>query len=134
MKRLFPFKICYQAHAVTHIARPTNLHVTHAFLPDRWDEIGYFDIPACIDYVLAKTGWDKLVYTGHSLGTGLFFIAAIQHPQLNAKVHRMIALAPISSKHSLKSPFRLVAPLIQPAAVSEPELTTENQIKNLFAV
>ncbi|XP_046452950.1 lipase 3-like isoform X1 [Daphnia pulex] len=82
-----------------------------------WDEIGYYDIPACINYVLAVTGWDKLVYAGHSLGTGLFFIAMIQHPELNSKVHRMLALAPISSKHNLRSPFRLVSPIIARLAV-----------------
>lgn len=85
---------------------------------NRWDEIGYFDIPACIHYVLAVSGWDKLVYAGHSLGTGLFFIAMIRHPELNSKIHRMLALAPISSKHNLRSPFRLVSPMIARLAVN----------------
>ena len=92
----------------------------YPFVPNnlyRWDEIGYFDIPACIDYVLGSTGWDKLVYVGHSLGTGLFFIAMIEHPHLNAKIYRMFALAPISSKNNLRSPFRLISPILQPLAV-----------------
>jgi lysosomal acid lipase/cholesteryl ester hydrolase len=93
----------------------------------RWDEIGYYDIPACINYVLAVTGWDKLVYAGHSLGTGLFFIAMIQHPELNSKVHRMLALAPISSKHNLRSPFRLVSPIIARLAVLKIDLNPNSK-------
>ncbi|KAI9553842.1 hypothetical protein GHT06_019111 [Daphnia sinensis] len=90
-----------------------------------WDEIGYFDIPACIHYVLATSGWDKLVYAGHSLGTGLFFIAMIRHPELNSKIHRMLALAPISSKHNLRSPFRLVSPIIARLAVVMDKMPTK---------
>lgn len=37
-------------------------------------------------YVLEKSGWNKLIYVGHSLGTGVFFIAMIQHPELNLLV------------------------------------------------
>ena len=52
----------------------------------RWDEMGYYDIPATINYILATTGWPKLSYVGHSLGCGVFFIAMATHPKLNAKV------------------------------------------------
>jgi hypothetical protein len=38
----------------------------------RWDEIGRYDIPACINYVLRKTGSRKLTYIGHSMGTEYF--------------------------------------------------------------
>lgn len=38
------------------------------FLYYRWDEIGRYDIPACINYVLRKTGSRKLTYIGHSMG------------------------------------------------------------------
>lgn len=34
----------------------------------RWDEIGNYDIPACINYVLRVTRRERLVYIGHSMG------------------------------------------------------------------
>ena len=83
----------------------------------RWDELGGYDIPASLRFILSKTGFKKLSYIGHSLGTGIFFIAMIRHPELNQHIHKMIALAPITSKFNLRSPFRFVAPIIQPLAV-----------------
>ena len=73
-----------------------------------------YDVPAFIDYVLAVTKRPKLTYIGHSLGTAEFFIAMIQHPRLNAKIHKMIALAPISSKARLESPVRFIFPFLTP--------------------
>lgn len=56
----------------------------------RWDEIGRYDLPAAINYVLTTTGQAKLSYIGHSLGSGSFFIAMITHPELNSKIEIMV--------------------------------------------
>ena len=80
--------------------------------------MGFYDVPAFIDYVLAVTRHDKLTYVGHSLGTAEFFIGMIEHPRLNEKIHKMIALAPIASKAHLRSPVKFFFPFIQPIAVS----------------
>ena len=37
----------------------------------RWDEIGNYDIPACINYVLKVTRKERLVYIGHSMGNSI---------------------------------------------------------------
>lgn len=55
-----------------------------------WDEIGDYDIPATINYVLKETGRSKLSFIGHSLGCGVFFIAMVKHPELNAKIDVMV--------------------------------------------
>ena len=52
----------------------------------RWDEMGQYDLPASLDYVLRVTQQPTLIYVGHSLGCGVFFIAMATHPKLNAKV------------------------------------------------
>ncbi len=52
--------------------------------------MGRFDIPACIEYVLAMTGQSKLIYIGHSMGTAVFWVAMITNPQLNAKIELMV--------------------------------------------
>lgn len=33
-----------------------------------YDEMGYYDLPAVIDYVLATTDHSNLAYVGHSMG------------------------------------------------------------------
>ena len=73
-----------------------------------------YDVPAFIDYILAVSKRPKLTYIGHSLGTAEFFIAMIQHPRLNAKIEKMIALAPISSKANLGNALRLIFPFLTP--------------------
>ena len=65
--------------------------------PFRWDQLGKYDIPANINYILATNGQSKLVYVGHSLGSASFFIAMIKHPELKDKIDMMIALSPSST-------------------------------------
>jgi lysosomal acid lipase/cholesteryl ester hydrolase len=76
---------------------------------DRWDELGEYDVPAFINYVLSVTGQAKLVYVGGSLGSSIFFIAMVRHPELNNKIDRMFALTPLSSRRYSQNPFRRAA-------------------------
>lgn len=40
-----------------------------------WNEIGYYDLPAMIDYVLDFTGEGQLSYVGHSqVRLSIFFL------------------------------------------------------------
>ena len=45
-----------------------------------WEEMGTYDIPAIIDFVLAKTGQSQVSYVGHSEGTTQIFAAASLAP------------------------------------------------------
>ena len=83
----------------------------------RWDEMGKYDIPAVIKYVLKTTGRQKMIYIGHSLGCAMFFIAMIDHPKLNDKIELMIALAPASSMAYFKNYLRLFSPFVDQIAV-----------------
>lgn len=62
----------------------------YAIYEGRWDEIGKYDIPAVINYILTETGLSKLIYTGHSLGGAFFFIAMITNPELRDKIEMMV--------------------------------------------
>ncbi|XP_069680598.1 gastric triacylglycerol lipase-like [Periplaneta americana] len=65
------------------------------------DEGGVYDLPAVIDYILKKTGKEKIIYVGHSMGTTLFYIMMSQRPEYNQKITVMISLAPIAyTSHS----------------------------------
>ncbi|OXA52641.1 Lipase 3 [Folsomia candida] len=80
-----------------------------AFWDFSWHEIGKYDIPASIDYILATTGLKELNYVGHSMGTTAFFVAMSLRPEYNAKVRKMIALAPAVHLEGMKSPLRYMA-------------------------
>ncbi|XP_049877244.1 lipase 3-like [Pectinophora gossypiella] len=75
-----------------------------------WHEIGYYDLPAMIDYILNVTGKTTLKYVGHSQGTTIFFVMASEKPEYNAKVDIMVALSPVAFMSHTKSPVvRLLA-------------------------
>lgn len=64
-------------------------------------QIGIYDLPASIDYILEKTNQTQLHYVGYSQGTTLFFIMASVLPDYNQKITSMIAMAPaVIMKHS----------------------------------
>lgn len=70
-----------------------------------WHEIGIYDLPAMIDYVLEQTGQERLQYIGHSQGTTSFFVMAAEKPEYNDKIITMQALAPVAFMSNLRSPF-----------------------------
>lgn len=65
-----------------------------------WDfsfhEIGLFDLPAQIDYILAKRNRRSLAYIGHSQGNLAMFLLQSLHPEWALKVKPFIAMAPIA--------------------------------------
>ncbi|XP_011148565.1 lipase 3 isoform X1 [Harpegnathos saltator] len=70
-----------------------------------WHEIGYYDLPALIDYILDKTGHTKLYYIGYSQGTTVFYVMGSERPEYNDKVEGMISLAPVAYLANQKSPL-----------------------------
>ncbi|XP_058986296.1 lipase 3-like [Musca domestica] len=74
-----------------------------------WDftfhEMGKYDLPASIDYILTKTGYDQLHYIGHSQGTAVFWVLCSEQPQYAQKILSMHALAPIAYIADMKSPL-----------------------------
>lgn len=81
----------------------------------RWDEMGRYDIPACIDYVLDVTEQEKLAaYIGYSLGCTLFFIGAINKPRMNEQVDMMIGLGATSSIAHLDNFYYYLGLVVKP--------------------
>lgn len=77
-----------------------------------WDEIGRFDLPAMIDYILRVTNQSTLKYIGFSQGTTSFFVMASERPEYNDKISLMIALSPVVWMTHVKSPLlKLIAPI-----------------------
>lgn len=69
---------------------------SHKFWKFSWHEMGEYDLPAVIDYVLHTTKKDDLIYAGHSQGTTQFFIFNELHPEYESKVKGFLAMAPIA--------------------------------------
>lgn len=59
-------------------------------------EIGKYDLPASIDYILDESNYTQVNYIGHSQGTTSFFVMMSERPEYNEKVSMMIALAPVA--------------------------------------
>ncbi|CAG9768046.1 unnamed protein product [Ceutorhynchus assimilis] len=79
-----------------------------------WHEIGYYDIPATIDFILNVTNAAKLHYIGHSQGTTVFFVAMSERPEYNSKINVMIGMGPSALLSHIKQPFlKFMAPMFK---------------------
>lgn len=78
-----------------------------------WHEIGVYDIPSMIDYILTTTNSDKLYYVGHSQGTTVLFVMCSMRPEYNDKLIVAHALAPVAFMKHIQTPL---LPIAQSAA------------------
>ncbi|XP_072396620.1 lipase 3-like [Diabrotica undecimpunctata] len=76
-----------------------------AFWDFSWNEIGIYDIPTMIDYILKATGKSQVFHVGHSQGTTSFYVMTSERPQYNRKVKAHISLAPVAFMKHLISPL-----------------------------
>ena len=68
-------------------------------------DMGKYDTPAFIDFILAKTKQSKLTYVGHSQGTAQVFVGASLNPDFwDQRVNLFVALAPVASTHTINVP------------------------------
>ncbi|XP_071056614.1 lipase 3-like [Onthophagus taurus] len=70
-----------------------------------WHEIGLFDLPAMINYILDKTGYAKLHYMGHSQGCTTLLVLLSSKPKYNEKINLGVMLAPCSFMTNIINPF-----------------------------
>lgn len=69
-----------------------------------WDQMAEFDLTAMIDYVIDATGYPKLFFVGHSMGTTVFFATMASKPEYNDKIVVMAALGPAAYMTHMSSP------------------------------
>ncbi|KAN0027677.1 hypothetical protein ACTFIU_010650 [Dictyostelium citrinum] len=68
-----------------------------------FDEMGQFDLPCIVDYVINVTGNSKVNYISHSQGTTMGFIGFIEGNELTEKINTFFALAPVTRVTHCKS-------------------------------
>ncbi|EGV91924.1 Gastric triacylglycerol lipase [Cricetulus griseus] len=71
-----------------------------------FDEMAKYDLPATIDFIVQKTGQEKLHYVGHSQGTTIGFIAFSTNPTLANRIKTFYALAPVATVTYAQSPLK----------------------------
>lgn len=59
-----------------------------------WHEIGIYDIPASIDYILNHTNQSKLAFIGDSQGAAVILVTLSEVPEYNDKVSIAQMMAP----------------------------------------
>ncbi|XP_055527065.1 lipase 3-like [Wyeomyia smithii] len=70
-----------------------------------WHEIGVYDVPMMVDFILRTRSVEKLHYIGHSQGTTAFFVMTSLMPEYNEKIIKLHALAPAAYVYHLKNPL-----------------------------
>uniref|UniRef100_A0A8C3QKY2 Partial AB-hydrolase lipase domain-containing protein n=1 Tax=Cyanoderma ruficeps TaxID=181631 RepID=A0A8C3QKY2_9PASS len=79
-----------------------------------FDEIGKYDIPAELNFIMNKTGQKNVYYIGHSEGSAAGFIAFSTYPDLSQKIKAFFALAPVITTTHATSPLVMFTQLPQP--------------------
>lgn len=91
-----------------------NLNERMKYWTFSWHEIGIYDLPAMIDYILQKNiNFDKIHYIGDSQGTTAFFVMASELPEYNDKILTMNALAPVAFAANAKGLGKTFALIIE---------------------
>ncbi|CAG9769147.1 unnamed protein product [Ceutorhynchus assimilis] len=67
-------------------------------------EIGFYDLPAMINHVLAKSGTDKLTYVGLSQACPAFMVMSALRPEYSKKIVLANFLAPVTA-YAAKTKF-----------------------------
>ncbi|XP_060863539.1 lipase 3-like isoform X1 [Metopolophium dirhodum] len=73
-------------------------------------EVGKYDLPASIDYILAIANTSQLHYIGYSMGSCVFFIMGSERPEYQPKIRSQISLAPVAFLSNTRSSLRFMAP------------------------
>jgi len=81
-----------------------------AFWKYSFDEVAKYDIPAVIDMMLEKTGYEQIIYIGHSMGTTVSFSLLSTQPKYNKIIRAALELAPVARLDYVRSPIKLLAP------------------------
>lgn len=99
-----------------------------------WTEIGKYDHPAVIDYILSETGFEKLYYSGHSQGSTTLFVLLSLRPEYNSKINVASLMAPIAYLNDPGDQIYFVFTLISLLTVRSIQLKPNNLISNQMKI
>ncbi|NWZ04354.1 LIPM Lipase, partial [Agelaius phoeniceus] len=79
-----------------------------------FNEMGKYDIPAELNFIMNKTGQKDVYYIGHSEGSTAGFIAFYMYPELAKRVKVFFALGPVTACPHATSPLIKIINLPEP--------------------
>uniref|UniRef100_A0A8D0EJL6 AB hydrolase-1 domain-containing protein n=1 Tax=Strix occidentalis caurina TaxID=311401 RepID=A0A8D0EJL6_STROC len=85
-----------------------------AFWQFSFDEMGKYDIPAELYFIMNKTGQKDVYYVGHSEGTTTGFIAFSTYPELAKRIKMFGALSPVITGSYATSPLVKIISVPEP--------------------
>ncbi|XP_033217295.1 lipase 1-like isoform X2 [Belonocnema kinseyi] len=88
------------------------LSTSFGFWDFSWHELGIYDLPATIDYILKTTKIRNLNYVCFSQGCTQFLVMGSLMPEYNKKIRFTAALAPASALKNIKGVMTLASPFI----------------------
>ncbi|XP_063381227.1 lipase 1-like [Cydia fagiglandana] len=107
-------------HSRNHTTLDPNRRGDPSFWAFSWEEMGRFDLPAYIDYILEVTGQEKVHFIGHSQGATSFLTGMSLRPEYNEKIISFQGLAPAAFFYNNRNPvFLNIAPFERVLEVSE---------------
>lgn len=87
-----------------------NLNITaKEFWNFSFHEKGYFDVAASIDYILNRTGLDKITAVGFSEGTSALIALTSTRTEYQKKINLVSLLSPIGYMGGVTSPIYVLA-------------------------
>lgn len=95
-------------------SRYSRAHKTYKpYLPGKfwefsWYELGYYDLPAFIDEVLARTKATSVPCVGHSQGATIILVLLATRPEYNKKVSSANLMAPFTFMDHVGFPISAV--------------------------
>lgn len=93
----------------------SKAHIFHKIVSNEfWNftfhEIGYYDLPAVIDYIVQRKTEDvELNYIGFSMGTTVLFTLLSTRPEYNKVLRAGVAMAPVAYMSGVKGPLNVLA-------------------------
>lgn len=81
-------------YSTNHTTLDPHSWIDHRYWDFTWHEMGIYDLPAVIDYVLNTTGFQQVYQIGMSEGATQFYVMTSSRPAYNDKVKAHFSYAP----------------------------------------
>lgn len=93
--------------------KTTHLLINNDYFLFSFHEMGKYDVPAAINYILNVTKTKKVIHIAHSQGTTIFYAFATTRPEMADKVLVHLSFGPVTTIPNSKSLFTAFAPLMK---------------------
>ncbi|XP_033217364.1 lipase 1-like [Belonocnema kinseyi] len=90
----------------------TYVDLSYGFWNFSWHEMGMYDIPAAIDFILEITGRSQLYYVCHSQGCTSAYIMGALKPEYNQKLRFSVHMGPVAFLGNIRGIARIFGPIV----------------------